>query len=629
MPNEQAQSSITQTMTVIPKVDTSALKSSVDKIKSAFEGAFSGLGKGRADFFGNISSSVNGATQKLKEFNAPIKELKSSFASFRNEIGNSGAFKAFSKIGNFVTTPMKKMVANFKEGIKHATGFFSAIKRIVIYRAIRFALKAITQGFQEGRQNAYQWSVITGNQFARSMDMMATSALYLKNSLGAMTMPLTNYLAPILDRLIDQFVELINIVNRFIATITGASSWVKALKYPAEYMEQASGSAKELKNQLLGFDDLNILNAPRGSGSASAMDYSNMFQKIELEASKVNFTKSIMEAIKNSDWDKLEELLDEHINGLIERLEPKKFANALGKKLNKAIRLIHTLINAVDFNQIGVKIGEFISNLQLDWSHIGSAWATWKTNMLDLLLGIVDGISWGNVGKAIGDFIRGVFDHFAEWLNGIDWEQKGAELTASLQEAIDALDIPALAQSLFNVIKAVIKATIGLLQGSGIIDMLANSMAVNPLGEVQITPKVSTPTTPSVTGRGANNGSTASNPYNPNRNPQAYSAWASGNYNLAKMLGAKGLANGGFPEQGTYFYAGEAGAEVVAQIGGRTGVYNADQMTGALATANEGVISTLTAVGNAIVGAINRKDMSISTSDMRNAINKMNVRYGV
>lgn len=620
MPNEQAQSSITMAMSVKPEVDTSALKSSVDKIKSAFGGALSGLGKGRADFFGNISSSVNGATQKLKEFNAPIKELKSSFASFRNEIGNSGAFKAFSKMGDFVTTPMKKIVANFKEGIKHATGFFSAIKRIAIYRAIRSALKAITQGFEEGRQNAYQWSVITGNQFARSMDMMATSALYLKNSLGAMTMPLTNYLAPILDRLIDQFVELINIVNRFIATITGASSWVKALKYPAEYMEQASGSAKELKNQLLGFDDLNILKAPSGSGSASAMDYSNMFQKVELEASKVNFTKSIMEAIKNSGWDKLEELLDKHINGLIERLEPKKFANALGEKLNKAIRLIHTLLKAVDFNQIGVKIGEFISNLQLNWGRIAGSWIRWNTNIVDTLLGLLDGVNWRNVGHSLGEYIKGLFNEFSTWLNEIDWVAKGNDLYWAIIDIIDGVDwqgvITALKDALINAFKASISASFGFFNnldwnihlGQGTIDT-----SYNP-----------TPKRPAPTPKPTNN------PYNANTNPQAWSAWENGNYNLARMMSAKGFANGGFPEQGTYFYAGEQGtAELVAQIGGRTGVYNADQMTGALATANEGVVSTLTAVGNAIVGAINRKDMSISTSDMRNAINKMNVRYGV
>lgn len=614
MPNEEAQGSITTTMSVIPKVDTSALKSSVDKIRSAFEGAFSGLGKGRADFFGKISSSVNGATQKLKEFNAPVKELKSSFASFRNEIGKSGAFKAFSKIGNFVTAPMRKMVANFKEGIKHATGFFSAIKRIAIYRAIRSALKAITQGFQEGRQNAYQWSVITGNQFARSMDMMATSALYLKNSLGAMTMPLTNYLAPILDRLIDQFVELINIVNRFIATITGASSWVKALKYPAEYMEQTAGSAKELKNQLLGFDDLNVLNAPSGSGSASAMDYSKMFEQVELNMSNMSFTKALQDAIKDSDWVRVGEVLSEQLNMMVESIDAKKISKWLGDKLNSAIRLVHTLLRQIDFQQIGFKIGEFISNLQLDWGRIASSWVLWATNIADTLLGVISGVNWSNIGHAIGEYIKGLFNTFAEWINGVDWKKAIDSLTQAFLDLIRGIDWHGVLSSLLAGFTGILNAFVSSLTATGNAlwklikgDMSDYNNAVRTLNGYR----------PIYAPQGTNTGR------------QGNAITGSANSHQHGMQTIDIFANGGFPEQGTMFIAGESGAEVVSQIGGRTGVYNADQMTGALATANEGVVSTLTAVGNAIVGAINRKDMSISTSDMRNAINKMNVRYGV
>ena len=77
------------------------------------------------------------------------------------------------------------------------------------------------------------------------------------------------------------------------------------------------------------------------------------------------------------------------------------------------------------------------------------------------------------------------------------------------------------------------------------------------------------------------------------------------------------------------FLAGENGAEFVGNIGGRTGVYNADQMAQSLSTANEQIVETLTAVGNAIVGAINRKDTSINTNDVRRALVGMQMRYGV
>ena len=540
------------------------------------------------------------------------KEIESTLSSVKVDTGGWGMMKdALKTWGGMALTPMKKMASAIKETTKHFNGFFAAIKRIAIYRAIRSALKAISQGFQEGIQNAYQWAVVTGNQFARSMDMMATSALYLKNSLGAMAMPLVNYLAPILDHLIDQFVELINVVNRFIATITGASSWVKALKYPAQYMEQAAGSAKKLKNQLLGFDDLNVLNASKSGGSASAMDYSNMFQQVQLEASKINFTKSIMDAIKSSDWEKVGELIDEYINTTIENIPAADIAKALGEKLNKAIGLVHTLLKSVSFYQIGVKIGEFISNLQLDWGRIAGSWIRWNTNIVDTLLGLLDGVNWWRVGYSFGEYIKGLLNEFSNWLNGIDWYAKGNDLYWAIIKIIDGVDwkgvITALKDALINAFKASISAAFGFLNN------LDWNIHLNQ-GTIDVN------YTPTVTYQQAQSQAQSQGYTIPPGMPPAQAAYL---HSIGK------LANGGFPEQGTMFIAGESGAEFVGQIGGRTGVYNADQMANSLASANEGVVNTLVSVGNAIVGAINRKDTSINVTDIRRALNTTNMRYGV
>lgn len=180
---------------------------------------------------------------------------------------------------------MEKAVSNAKSRL---AGFLAALKRIAVYRAIRSVLKAISQAFREGIMNMYQYSVLMDGTFKKSMDSLATSALYLKNSLGAMVAPLLNALAPAIDVLVDKFVDLLNIINQFIARITGASSWTKALKYPKEYAEnldRAGGAAKELKATLLGFDEINRLDdlkARGGGGGGSNLDYSQMFEEVEL-----------------------------------------------------------------------------------------------------------------------------------------------------------------------------------------------------------------------------------------------------------------------------------------------------------------------------------------------------------
>lgn len=554
-----------------------------------------------------IKDSVEKGSQKGTVFSDIQKDAEKSAFSISKFAGIvKGAMKS---AGKFVEkTPFGKLALHIKDTVKSLGGFMAAIKRIAIYRGIRAALKAITQGFQEGRENAYQWALVNGNQFARSMDMIATSMLYLKNSIGAMTMPLTNYLAPIIDRLVDRFVDLINVVNQFIATITGASSWTRALKYPTQYAEAVGGAAKEIKNQLLGFDELNILNAPSGGGGAAALDYGNMFQEMQLSLENLNFSKALKEAIKNSDWRGVGTLLAGKFNSMVEKIPSLELADALGKKVNNALTLVHTLLNELDFYQVGEKIGQFVSNIKLNWSMIGASWIRWHTNMLDALLGLVSNVNWGNVGSAIGGFIRGVFDEFRTWLASIDWYQKAYDLTQSFISMVKGLDILGIARSIASALIEAVKQALQLvaqsLQGT---KLFSNPIQVNALGEPVFSPTapyIPSPAVSPVTNRSHAGG--GGRTYDPNM-----------------------MASGGFPNQGSMFIAGESGAELVAQIGGRTGVMNTDQMAQSLSSANEGVINAIAAMGNAVVSAINRKDTSININDVRKAITTMNMRYGV
>lgn len=182
------------------------------------------------------------------------------------------------------------------------------IKRRLLYRAINGLISAVQNGFKEGVNNLYQWALRTENIFVHTMDTFATAALYLKNSLGALVSPILNYLAPAIDRLNDRFVDLLNIINKTIAQLTGASTWTRALKYPksyAEMLDDASGKAKKLKATILGIDEINPLNGQNNGGRGSGdeeLDYSKMFEEVELVKTDNAFTKMI-ETIRGA-WDK-------------------------------------------------------------------------------------------------------------------------------------------------------------------------------------------------------------------------------------------------------------------------------------------------------------------------------------
>ena len=55
------------------------------------------------------------------------------------------------------------------------------------------------------------------------------------------------------------------------------------------------------------------------------------------------------------------------------------------------------------------------------------------------------------------------------------------------------------------------------------------------------------------------------------------------------------------PNNGTMFIAGEAGAEVVANIGNRTGVMNTDQMQKSV---EQGILNATGSIANAVAAAV-------------------------
>lgn len=205
-----------------------------------------------------------------------------------------------------------KLKENTQAAKHHASALekiTSAVKRIAFYRLIRSAIKAVTQAFREGITNLYQYSAALNSLDAarakNTMDEFATTALYVKNSLGAALMPILQSILPIVNAIADAFIWAANAVNQFVQALRGSATFTKAKRYATEFgdgLKKASGAAKELKKQVFGFDELNIFNAPSngGGGGGGGLDYSKMFEEAEVSAH----------------WGKLKELVKNNLAGI-------------------------------------------------------------------------------------------------------------------------------------------------------------------------------------------------------------------------------------------------------------------------------------------------------------------------
>lgn len=190
-----------------------------------------------------------------------FKSLKSALQ------GVSGASVKLTSASNGV----KKIGEEAKKSEKQTNKLWSSIKRIAMYRLLRTVIKEITQAFGEGLKAAYAFSAgltTEGNRFATALDSMKSATNQMKGQLGSALIGLLTAIAPILEKIIDLVVKVADVMSQFFAAFTG-STYLKAIRTQADFADitaKGAKSAKEWKNQLLGFDEINKLNEPSGGG---------------------------------------------------------------------------------------------------------------------------------------------------------------------------------------------------------------------------------------------------------------------------------------------------------------------------------------------------------------------------
>lgn len=175
-----------------------------------------------------------------------------------------------------------KSLEGLKEKFNIAdTGFGKLLKtfgRIAMYRAVRTIIKNITQSISEGINNLYQYSSVVDQTFKKAMDSIATSTLYIKNSLATIAEPIIYFLAPIIDTIAEQIANLANKIAALFAVLSGKDTYTKAVKTMKEYTTATQNATKATKSFTLGFDELNVISETSNGVAKAEQNFAEMFQ---------------------------------------------------------------------------------------------------------------------------------------------------------------------------------------------------------------------------------------------------------------------------------------------------------------------------------------------------------------
>ena len=444
---EQATSSVQETAHAVEQVTqkTGVLKSMLGKIGGAFSKGFS-VGTGK------------------------LKELGSSML----QVGKS-AMRSLNPINIF-----KKSAAGLAAKVKQTTSglgkLFSSMSRIAMYRAIRFMFSQLTQAMKEGINNLYQYSNLMGGTFAQSMDRLATSGQYLKNSLGAMAAPIINALAPAIDFVIDKIATLLNYINMLFARLSGASVFTAAKKNAVSYgdsLTKAGGSAakaaKEIRDATTGIDELNIImqkNDDAGGGGGGA-DYGSMFEELPIDNSVSEFADKLKQAFESADWKALGTIIGDKVNEVIDGIDWEGVGHKVGFGINGAIQTAYWFLDTVNFTNIGSRIAEFLNGAleEIDFSYIGRLLVKKVTIIWDLFIGFFTTLDWGLVAKSFSDGLKGMYDEVTKWLNSHDWSELGSALWQKIKDFVSNIDWGGIATSIFTYLGTAIRSVAQFLGG--------------------------------------------------------------------------------------------------------------------------------------------------------------------
>lgn len=605
------------------------------------------------------------------------------------------------------------------------------LKRIVLYRSVRAALSAITSGVKEGTNNLVLYSEAMGaldRSFANeTMSAFATKLLEVKNSVGSAAVALLQVLQPAIIAICNAVIRAINLLSQLFRSLKGYGDYMKAKEYVVDYadgLNKASGSAKELKKQLLGFDELNVLNAPStgGGGGAEAKDYTEMFDPAPIEDRIARIGNAVQKVAE--DFNSVREKVEENI-GLVESTASKALLG-VGAILALSGANIPLGLGMMAVGAIGLG-----KSLTADWSTMD----TKLSNTIgaiegilipaELAVGAILAFSNANVPLGIGLMAAGVLQSYATNLNwdnlpnstkgvitalesilGVAFLAVGAVLAFSSPTtspvgiglmAAGALSLASAAslnwswitekvdwvvKNLLGTIAAALLVVGGVLAFSGgnvplgigllgvgaltlgssikedwsflsektkgVIAVIARELgaALLVVGAILAFSGAATPLGIGLMVAGGASLGTAAVIDWDNILKELKAAfgrikewfgsvedwvkskvdwlndklsflnvstgsniWEHGNngaINLNPSVPKSTLrANGGYPEQGSMFIAGEAGAEFVGNINGKTGVMNTDQFGAVMQPTTEAIY----AIGSAIVGAVNGIEM--------------------
>ena len=330
---------------------------SMQSVLKTLEGAMAGIGRSSK----SISNKTKNAFAQAPQMATATEGANGGILPQINKNSRKGIDNLTQSLGK-VETQTKKTTSKFSQ-------FFSSVKRIALYRAIRTALKEITQAMQYGIQNYARYDDATN----KAMSNVMNSVNQLKNTLGVTLGQIMQTLAPLIETLTNAVVGLLDNLNMALASLGNKSTYSRAIKQNEDYAK----SIDKVNGKLLSFDTFNTLATNNGQSKG-------LFEEVEMPAELEGFPALLKEIIGL-----LKELFEENkvifelVLDIIKLLQP---------LLHTAITIISTIVQQIRgaFQIIDGFIKLLMGDFNGAWESIGDGFKNMLKGSLNMFISVVN-----------------------------------------------------------------------------------------------------------------------------------------------------------------------------------------------------------------------------------------------
>lgn len=238
--------------------------------------------------------SLDGVNDKLKQQIIRYSELQSKGAPAVNTTNREmqKLKKSTEQVRKVSSDTSKTMSVGFGDVTKK-------LKHLVMRLGVLFlGVRGITSMFMrlrsavlEGFKNLQESGV---GKLKKEMNDLHNATTTLKNTLAGAFEPIVTTIIPYIQRLVEWLTIAIDKLAQFIAAMKGQSTYIRAIK-------QVGNAGEKASKQLAKFDELNILNSPKGNGAAGMFEEaaipSDMLDKVDAFKQKLEEIKAVANEI--------------------------------------------------------------------------------------------------------------------------------------------------------------------------------------------------------------------------------------------------------------------------------------------------------------------------------------------